>query len=88
MEEIEGGKNNPDFLYRLNDFTVVYDYKTKYYCWALQNKDGWLESTGYPVHLHNPEQLGLEKNIRMTNERAEEVKASYRNVSEDKHLNN
>jgi len=72
IEQIMGGVNNPrwDFL-RKGEYTVVWDKETKYFCWARQGADGNLESTGYPIHLYDADNLGLEKNIRMSKEQAE-----------------
>jgi hypothetical protein len=47
-------------LHDENDFTIILDEETGFYCWAKQGADGALESTGYPVHLHDPRDLGLE----------------------------
>ena len=68
IEFVLGGSNNPLHLIQNDGFTILLDSKTRYYCWARQNNYGRLESTGYPVHLHDPNQLGLEKNIRMSDE--------------------
>jgi hypothetical protein len=48
--------------YRYHDedgYTMIRDEQTRYYCWARQCPDGWLLSTGLPVHLHNPAELGI-----------------------------
>ena len=71
VEVVNGGVNNPMCFNRINGFTIVFDRESRYWCWARQAEDGTLESTGYPTHLHEPEALGLEKDIRMSNERAE-----------------
>ena len=68
LEFVLGGRNNPLIMLRINGFTVVYDYESKFFCWARQANDGTLESTKYPVHLHDPETIGLEKDIRMSDE--------------------
>ena len=69
IEWVSGGENNLDDLYRIDGFTIIKD-ETGFWCWAKQGEDGSLESTGYPVHLYDPVELGLKKNIRMTRERA------------------
>ena len=81
FETVFGGENNPSFFDRINGFTITFDYNTKFYCWARQSEDGWLQSTGYPVHLYDPEKLGLKKNIRITKERAEEQAESIRIIN-------
>ena len=78
IETVIGGKNNPSIIQRINGFTVVRDTDTRYWCWARQAEDGALESTGYPVHLYDPEELGLEKNIRISNERAKKEEEMIR----------
>jgi len=71
IELVLGGENNPYILLRKDDYTVVTDKETMFVCWARQGSDGNLESTGYPIHLYDPEKLRLEKNIRMSKEQAE-----------------
>ena len=73
LELITGGENNPLSFLRLNGYIVAID-KSMYYCWARQADDGTIESTGNPVHLYEPERLGLEKDIRLSNEKAEELR--------------
>ena len=66
-------KNNPTILVKKDGFTVIYDNDSKNYCWARQSEDGRLESTGYPVHLYDPNELGLEKDIRMSDAAAKRI---------------
>jgi len=68
IEKVFLGKNNPLMVLRKDGFTVIQDSETEYYCWARQSKEGLLESTGKPIHLYNPNDLGLEKNIRISDE--------------------
>jgi len=79
FEEYTGGENNPYIMFRMNEFTIVWDRESGYWCFARQSHDGNLESTGYPVHLYNPEELGLEKNIRMSEERAKDRRRNLLN---------
>jgi hypothetical protein len=83
IEDVDGGENNPDVLYRINGYTVIDEDDPHCWYWARQAEDGTLESTGYPVHLYDPEELGLEKNIKMSKEAAEKerdrLKELYRN---------
>ena len=67
VEMVVGGQNNPFAFKRLNEFSLVRD-ESKYYCWARQGEDGNLKSTGYAIHLYDPEELGLEKDIRFSDE--------------------
>ena len=68
IESIYGGENNPGSFQRMNGFTVIINKESGFWCWAYQNENGDLESTGYPAHLYDPIELGLEKNIRMSRE--------------------
>ncbi|MCL2065412.1 MAG: M6 family metalloprotease domain-containing protein, partial [Candidatus Cloacimonetes bacterium] len=45
------------------------DSRTRFYCWARQGEDGELESTGFPIHLHDPKDLGLEPGETISPER-------------------
>ena len=52
-----------DFYRRLHDennFTIIRDRSTRYFCWAKQGEDGKLESTGKPIHIYDPKEIGLE----------------------------
>ena len=47
-------------LHDENNFTIIRDKNTRYFCWAKQGEDGRLESTGKPIHLYDPKEIGLE----------------------------
>ena len=66
IEIVFGGKNNPLTMHRKDGYTVAIDHDTRYFCWAKLAENGNLVSTGYPVHLYDPKELGLEKDIRMS----------------------
>jgi len=51
---------------RKDGYTLGYDTWKNNWCWLKQTKDGKIKSTGYPIHRHDPQKLGLPKNIRMT----------------------
>ena len=55
-------------------FTAILDSLTGYWCYASLGDDGWLESTGYPLHLHNGDELGIKRTIRPSLDRIEEYK--------------
>jgi len=70
-----GAKGGYYYTYRFCDednFTILEDNETGVFCWAKQDSDGWLKSTGYAVHLYNPKDLGLKPGESMSKERAEE----------------
>ena len=73
LEEVIGGKNNLLSFIRLNGYTVAKD-DSKLYSWAIQGELGNLVPTGYAIHLYDPEELGLEKDIRFSDELAERLK--------------
>jgi hypothetical protein len=56
-----------------NDYTVIKDRKTKFICYAIRGEDGNLKSSGYPIHLHSPQSLGLEPGLRPSPERIREM---------------
>ncbi|MCL2063692.1 MAG: hypothetical protein FWG98_04905 [Candidatus Cloacimonetes bacterium] len=58
---------------RKNGHTLVLDKDSQYYCWAYQDSLGQLSSTGKPVHLYDPDILGLDKDIRISIDRLEEL---------------
>ena len=70
LSAVFGDENNNVTLYSIDGYTVIQDPETRFWCWARQSEEGDLESTGLPVHTHDPDELGLEKNIRMSRERA------------------
>ena len=53
-----------------NGFTIIPDRDTGYYCWAIPSptRSGDVESSGYPIHLHTPQSLGLEPRINISEE--------------------
>ena len=63
------GDENFSFLHDEERFTIIRDSRTRFYCWARQGEDGELESTGFPIHLHDPKELGLEPGETISPER-------------------
>ena len=52
----------------LDGYTVVFDQAQKAYCFAQQDANGQLASTGVQVQRGNPAALGLAKGVRMSDE--------------------
>jgi len=76
-----------EYVYKRN-FAVMLDSLSGYWCYAKQGEDGWLESTGYPIHLHNPANIGIIFFERPTDERIEELIQRSRNEeSQSKYFN-
>ena len=49
------------------NFTMIRDPETRYWCWARRSDDGHnIESTGKPAHLYDPRELGLEPGIEIS----------------------
>jgi len=84
LEMVSGAKNHAGILIRQYDFTVKKDSLSGFYCWARQADDGSLMSTGLPVHLYDPEVLGLERNIRMSAEKNREEAERVRRITDPK----
>jgi hypothetical protein len=59
-----------------NYFTIIQDPFTGFWCWAV-SKDGDLISTGYPIHLHTPEFLGLNSRENISVERYHEKRVPF-----------
>jgi len=53
----------------VDGYTIILDSLSGYWCYARQNKDGWLESTGLPIHLNTPREAGVKKNEQQSAER-------------------
>jgi hypothetical protein len=58
---------------RINGYTIIKDKSTSYFCWQQQTEDGDVESSGYPVHLYAPDELGLEKGTGRTVKKQYEI---------------
>ncbi|MCL2064849.1 MAG: hypothetical protein FWG98_10845 [Candidatus Cloacimonetes bacterium] len=66
---IHGGENNVfGSIFQKDGYTIAKNDETGYWVWVQRTDGGWYEPTGYPVHLYDPEELGLEKNIRVSSE--------------------
>ena len=78
--------NDPGFIrcHDANDYTIVKDRKTGFFCWAYLDSDGYLESTGFPIHLYNPKDLGLEPGIYPKRLRDEDIKKGARDLQEER----
>jgi M6 family metalloprotease-like protein len=58
-------------------FTIIQDPQTGYWCWAMHSPSSpdVIMSSGYPVHLHSPENLGLQPYINISVQRYQEIRA-------------
>jgi len=64
-----------------NNYTIVKEDSTGIYCWGKQDSDGWLKSTGFPVHLYDPKNLDIEPFESDSPERNEEMRAKqFKNI--------
>jgi hypothetical protein len=59
--------------YSFKCYTAILDTLSNYWCYAQRGEDGWLESTGFPVHLFKGADLGLDVLIRPSQEREKEI---------------
>ncbi|MCL2065473.1 MAG: hypothetical protein FWG98_14030 [Candidatus Cloacimonetes bacterium] len=64
-------------------YTIIRDSRTRFYCWARQGEDGELESTGFPIHLHDPKDLGLEPGETISSER---MRLRSRNIPHNENI--
>ena len=51
-------------------FTIIQDPTTGYWCWAIPsvNRSGDVQSSGFPIHLHQPESLNISPNVNISDE--------------------
>ena len=59
-----------------DNFTMIQDAKTGYWCWA-QEQSGDLISTGYPVHLHSPQSIGITSHQNISESRYKEKRRFF-----------
>ena len=50
-------------------YTAILDTLTGYWCYAKLGDDGWLETTGFPIHKHDGRDLRLDRFIIPTQEK-------------------
>ena len=50
-------------------YTAIHDTLTGFWCYARLGEDGWLESTGYPLHLYEGREIGINRFVRPTKEK-------------------
>jgi M6 family metalloprotease-like protein len=62
-----------------NGFTIIPDFDTGYYCWAIPAPllSGDVVSSGYPIHLHTPQSLGLQPRLNISEELYIERRAEH-----------
>jgi hypothetical protein len=70
------------WLHSEDNFTIESDPKTNFFCWAIHTEDGQdIKSSGYPIHLYDPVDLGLQPNIHppreVLRERAREIRQLF-----------
>ena len=57
-------------------YTMIQDPSTGYWCWATVEK-GDLVSTGNPIHLSNPQLLGLIPNMNISHEIYQQLRTPF-----------
>ena len=66
---------NGYMLYRtMYEYTTLLDSLTGFWCYAINDEDGRLINSGYPLHLHDPNDLGIKINIKPSIEEIEEYR--------------
>jgi hypothetical protein len=59
----------------IDGYTIVQDKKTKFLCWAVQSEDGHdIVSSGYPIHLFEPVELGIDRFVRRSPELMQKIR--------------
>ncbi|MCL2065550.1 MAG: hypothetical protein FWG98_14420 [Candidatus Cloacimonetes bacterium] len=69
IDAFQSGDEFHRWIHDENGFTIILDPISDYWCWAIENHDGFLESTGYPVHLFTPESRGISVGENISHER-------------------
>jgi hypothetical protein len=63
------GDEYHSWIHDKDDYTIIKDEKTQYFCWAKLDQKGELTSTGYPVHQHDPTALGIFPGVNISNDK-------------------
>ncbi|MCL2065585.1 MAG: hypothetical protein FWG98_14595 [Candidatus Cloacimonetes bacterium] len=77
IEAFQSGDEFHRWIHNENGFTIILDPISDYWCWAIENLDGFLESTGYPVHLYTPESRGISVGENISHERYLEMRQEH-----------
>ena len=86
---IQGGVLLGYYRYHdINNFTIIKDEVTGYWCWARQGSDGRLESTGYRFDRYDPKLLNLEPGEDNSPQRRGEILDEQRKRQEQNLKNN
>jgi len=64
----QSGDEYHHWLHDSQGFTIALDYNTGYWCWALLQNDA-LVSSGHPIHITNPNELGMEPYTNISQEK-------------------
>ena len=68
-----------------DNYTMIRDKDTGFYCWAIQAPDGSLESTGYNVNLYDPKTLKIKPGEDSTKEwRRQQPKSNESSTLDDR----
>jgi len=76
--EIQAFQSGDEFHHWVHDsegYTIALDYYTDYWCWALLENDK-LVSSGHPIHLTNPQTLGIQPFTNISEERYQQKRQS------------
>jgi M6 family metalloprotease-like protein len=81
---IEGGVHLGYVRYHDKDnFTIIKDQNTGYFCWARQGSDGRLESSGFRIDRYEPRHLNIEPGEDNSPQRRGELLDEQRKLQEN-----
>jgi len=80
----QSGDEHHHWLHDGDGFTIALDNNTGYWCWALLENDT-LVSSGHPIHLTYPRDIGIEPHINISAEKYQEKRQRFLEPMRDDH---
>lgn len=78
LDVLYSGDEFHNWAHNEDGFTIIQDSKSGYWCWA-KAENGDIISTGYAVHLINPQDIGLSPYENISEEKYREKRAFFDN---------
>ena len=69
-------------------YSAILDTLTGYWCYAIRGEDGYLKSTGLPMHLYRGRDLDIRPGARPSDERRKEIIEKMKKEKEDRQTRN
>jgi hypothetical protein len=69
VDVFRSGDEFHNWVHDENEYTIIRDISTDYWCWAVISSEGNLVSTGIPIHQQTAQSIGILPKINISQEK-------------------